>query len=171
MDQKSAAVIHTEAVPFTSLGTAHLQFAATPEVMGDEHMSVLRGTLQPGVFVPLHSHADVESFYALEGEIALYRDDGTAAGWFTAKPGDLVVLRDSVKHAWWNKGSSPAVMMLFTTGKLCRWLEQLATPIEPGQPPQPPTPEYMEKFVKLAAENQYWFGTPQENAAIGLPGL
>jgi quercetin dioxygenase-like cupin family protein len=50
-----------------------LEILASPEEVGDS-ICLIRGTVPPGVAVPLHSHLDLEIVYVLEGAM-----DTTAA--------------------------------------------------------------------------------------------
>ena len=45
-----------------------LQFLSTPEQINDQ-ISVMRVTNPSGVVIPLHSHADPEIFYVLNGSL------------------------------------------------------------------------------------------------------
>jgi len=49
---------------------------------------LIRGTMPPGVVVPLHKHAEVELLYVLEGSLEFFiAKEGTQ--WATAGMGDL----------------------------------------------------------------------------------
>src|SRR3979411_2685523 len=45
-----------------------LQFLASPEEVGDA-ICLIRGTMPPGVVVPLHKHAEVELLYFLRARL------------------------------------------------------------------------------------------------------
>ena len=47
---------------------ALFEFLASPNETGSD-ICLIRGTIPPGVAVPLHSHSDVELFYVLEGSL------------------------------------------------------------------------------------------------------
>lgn len=161
-------VIHSSEVPIEDAGGARLRFLAHSEVTGDEHMGVLSGSVWPGLIVPLHSHEDVELFYIQSGVLEHFQE---AVGWVTVRQGDLVIVRGSVKHAWRNSTENLAEVLVFTWGRLCKWLEGLTRPFDPSQPPAPPTPEYLQRLVASTINYGYWTATPEENAAIGLTGL
>jgi quercetin dioxygenase-like cupin family protein len=57
----------TEEQTFIVLGVL-LQFLSTPEQINDQ-ISVMRGTVPSGVVIPLHSYADPEIFYVLNGSL------------------------------------------------------------------------------------------------------
>ena len=168
MEERVQNIIPTKNVAVSELGGAQLRFLAPSEVIGDAGMSVLEGTLPPGVVVPLHSHPEAESFYMLEGTLDVYQDDGGSSGWSQAKQGDLVIIRSSVKHAWRNPSTTPSITLVFTGGQVCGFLQEIAQPWKPGQSPQLPSPEYLEHLLRASREYNYWLGTPEENAAIGL---
>src|SRR4051794_13643023 len=58
-----------------------LQFLSTPEQINDE-ISVMHGTMPTGVVVPLHSYADPDIFYVLDGSLEVFQ----AGGWQTSMP-------------------------------------------------------------------------------------
>jgi hypothetical protein len=45
-----------------------IQFLMAPAEAGDIYC-IMRGVIAPGVFVPLHSHADFETFVVVSGEL------------------------------------------------------------------------------------------------------
>ena len=49
---------------------------------------VLKGTIPPGVFVPLHSHPDAEDFLVISGEIDGLKQDSEDHTWIRAQAGD-----------------------------------------------------------------------------------
>ena len=72
----------------------------------EEPYCVMKGTLPPGVSVPLHSHADAESFYVLSGEAqALVQAEGGLERQ-TLKRGDFIHIAGGTKHAWQTIGES-----------------------------------------------------------------
>jgi quercetin dioxygenase-like cupin family protein len=58
------------------------------------------------VMVPLHSHADRETFYILSGEMQGY--DGDAGAWRTLRAGDVFDVTDGLRHAWHNASDAEA---------------------------------------------------------------
>ena len=60
----------------------------------------MKGTLPPGVSMPLHSHADAESFYVLSGEAqALVQAEGGLERQ-TLRQGDFIHIAGGTKHTW-----------------------------------------------------------------------
>ena len=45
-----------------------IEFLTSPQDTQSD-FCVIRGTLPPGVFVPLHSHPDIEEFLVISGQI------------------------------------------------------------------------------------------------------
>jgi len=144
-----------------------IQFLATPGQLSDQ-ISVMRGAIPPGVMIPLHSHADPEIFYVLEGSLEVFRSDGSSAEWLTAKADDVVSIPGNVKHALRNTSSAPMISVTITKVELFEFFRELAKPFDPNQRPGPPTPEEMRNLFALAVKYGYWMATPEENAAIGI---
>jgi quercetin dioxygenase-like cupin family protein len=68
-----------------------LEFLTSPE---DEHndFCVLKGTIPPDVYVPLHSHSDTEDFLVISGAVDYLRRGTQEEGykWIEAKAGDYI---------------------------------------------------------------------------------
>jgi quercetin dioxygenase-like cupin family protein len=111
---------------------------------------VMRGTIPAGGVVPLHSHADPETFVMLEGEMEGYSEDG----WLSIGAGDSHHIPGHVRHAWRNPADVPAVSCLVSTATIGLFFREVAA-----------SPE---EFLAISDRNGYWNATPEENAAIGL---
>jgi quercetin dioxygenase-like cupin family protein len=126
---------------------------------GDGDYCVMLCTLPPGVVVPMHSHADRETFYVLSGTPDLFLGDR----WETLSPGDLIDAQNGIRHAWRNSSRADVSMLCTTTMRLARFLRDVsvddgtADPLASGQ-----------RFLRLVEQHGYWLASPQENAAIGL---
>ena len=145
------SVVHAAEQPTYAVVGTLLQFVSTPERNGG-NLSVMRGGIPPRTIIPLHSHASPEVFYVLEGVMEVFQQDGDASGWQTATIGDVVT-----------------ISILVGDGQLERFFNELAVPLGPGEAPPVPTPEAMQKFFEVAARYEYWIGSPQDNASIGIP--
>lgn len=143
------------------------EILASPEEVGDG-ICLIRGTLPPGVAVPLHSHPDFEVFYVLEGSVEVFQSTAGASRWRTIGVGAVVTVPGNVKHALRNASSLPAIMVVVTTSKLYEFFGEVSTPFDPKRRPAPPTPEEMRAFFGTVAKYGYWVASPDENAAIGL---
>lgn len=146
---------------------ALVEFLASPDETGAD-VCLIRGTLPPGVAVPLHSHPDVELFYVLEGSVQCFRSGDGTPRWTTVGPGDAVTIPGNIRHAWRNSAPFPATMVLVTTSKMYRFLHEVTKRVDPDQPPIPPTPDQIQELFLTAARYGYWMGSPEENGAIGL---
>src|ERR1700729_2462571 len=83
-----------------------LQFLSTPEQINDQ-ISVMRGTVPSGVVVPLHSHADPEIFYVLNGSLEVFQAEGPSARRQTVNAAEVVFVPGNVRHAVRNTSPSP----------------------------------------------------------------
>jgi quercetin dioxygenase-like cupin family protein len=66
-----------------------VEFLTSPQDTQSD-FCVMRGTVPPGVFVPLHSHPDIEDFLVISGEIEGLRQDSEDHTWVRAKAGDYI---------------------------------------------------------------------------------
>jgi quercetin dioxygenase-like cupin family protein len=159
----------TDSPVFNALGVL-LEFLATPDEVKDV-FCLIRGTIPPGVVVPLHSHPDPELFCILEGTLDVYQSTDASRGWTSAGAGDVAIIRGNVKHALHNRSSLPVTSLTVTKSELYEFFRQVAIPYDPNQPPAPPTVEVMQKLFDIAAEHGYWLASREENAAVGLATL
>jgi quercetin dioxygenase-like cupin family protein len=143
-----------------------LQFLIAPEQSSGK-ISLYRGTLPPGVVIPVHSHPEPEVFYVLEGNLEVYQESGAQQGWSIARAGNVVAIPADVKHALRNTSSSPATTVLVTQDRLYAFFREIAKPVD-GQPGTPPSPEELQQLFIVAAKYGYWMGSPEENGAIGI---
>jgi quercetin dioxygenase-like cupin family protein len=127
----------------------------------DDDYCVSIATTPPGVVVPLHSHADRETFYILSGEMQGY--DGDAGAWRTLRAGEVFDVTDGLRHAWRNASDAEASMLFVTTNRMARFLRE-ASELKIGGTPE----DEARAFSDLVARYGYWCAGPQENAAIGL---
>jgi quercetin dioxygenase-like cupin family protein len=140
----------------------------TPPEETDAVYCVIKGTIPPGVSVPLHSHSDVESFFQLFGTVQVLAERGDNFEWLNIKPGDFVQIPSGAKHAFRNSSSDPVVQLITTTPKLGRFFKEVGRTIAPGTPPRPATPYELQHFTRVAAKYHYWMGNPAENASVGI---
>jgi quercetin dioxygenase-like cupin family protein len=126
---------------------------------GDEEYCVIRCTLPAGAVVPMHSHADRETFYVLSGTVDALRGDQ----WQQLEPGDVFDVRYGTRHAWRNSSQAPASMICVTTTRLARFLREVSVPVDGAFPEEP-----ARRFLRLVRDHGYWLANQQENAAVGL---
>ena len=93
---------------------------------------------------PYHTHhREDESFYVLEGKVALVFD----GKWMEAGPGTFVYGPRYIAHGFKVIGERPARMLVICTpAGFERFISDQATPI--GQPPQPPDTQRMMVLAK-----------------------
>lgn len=123
----------------------------------DADYCVMRCVMPAGAVVPMHSHADRETFYVLSGTIEGLREDH----WEELGPGDVFDVRDGAKHAWRNSSQVAAMMICVTTTRMARFLQDISAADASLE-------DQALRFLKLVQANGYWLASPEENAAIGL---
>ena len=165
-ETKTGTSSRAEEQTFIVLGVL-LQFLSTPEQINDQ-ISVMCGTLPSGVVIPLHSHADPEIFYVLDGSLEVFQAEGPSEGWQTINAGNVVSIPGNVRHAVRNTSPSPMTSIIVTKQELYSFFRELARPFDPNRPPAPPTPEEMQQLFRVAEKYEYWLASPDENAAIGI---
>jgi quercetin dioxygenase-like cupin family protein len=124
-----------------------------------EDYCVMRCTLPAGAVVPMHSHADRETFYVLSGNPDALRGDR----WQQLEPGDVFDVRDGAKHGWRNASQVAASMICVTTTTMARFLQEISISAA-GCSPE----EHAQRFRNLVQANGYWLASAEENAAVGL---
>lgn len=143
-----------------------IQFVTEPV---DGAPCVMRGTIPPGVFVPLHSHADPETFLPISGELRGLTFRGETFEWIEIAPGAVFHVPGGAKHAFRNDGQDDAVMTIVSTAKIGRFFRELGVPAAPGGPPAgPPASSRIQRFLEASDRYGYWNATPEENARVGI---
>jgi anti-sigma factor ChrR (cupin superfamily) len=64
-----------------------VQFITPPAEVG-ERFCLMRGAIQAGAAVPLHSHASYETFTVISGEFEAFPADDDQPGWRPVRAGD-----------------------------------------------------------------------------------
>jgi|RhiMetdeSRZDD1v2_1073273.scaffolds.fasta_scaffold16810_4 quercetin dioxygenase-like cupin family protein len=133
---------------------------------------VMLGTIPPGVFVPLHSHADPETFLVLSGEAEALVWSAEGPTWVPVRTGDFFHVPGGAPHAFRNPSRAPVAMVLVSTSRLGRFFQETGAPAAPGAAPAwPPAADRVAHFIATAERYGYWNAMPDENAAVGLPAL
>jgi Cupin domain. len=148
-------------------GGPTLQFLVPPQAT-DDAPCVLKGTIPPGVSVPVHSHPGIEAFYVLSGHVEVLSESGGKAHWIAAGPGDFVEVPGSAKHGFRNRSQQTVVQLITTTSKLGRFFQEIGRPATPGESVTPASPDDLQLFLKTAERYGYWLAAPEENAAVGI---
>jgi Cupin domain len=128
----------------------------------------LKGTIPPGISVPLHSHPDEESFFLLSGEVHALEQRKNGFERIKMNAGDFRHVPPGIKHAWKNESNASAVAIIVTTPRLGRFFLEVGNPVAAGAFPKPPSPADVQHFAEAAARYRHWLGTPEENAAVGI---
>jgi Cupin domain len=163
-----AQLVEPEKVETLDVLGPTIQLLTKPEE-ADLWPCVMRGTIPPGVVIPLHSHADPETFVALSGEFEGLSQAAEDIAWVRITPGDIFHVPGGAKHAFRNPAAAPAVMDIVSTSKIGRFFQEVGTPVRPGaRPSGPPSSEAIRHFIETAERYGYWNATPEENARIGL---
>jgi quercetin dioxygenase-like cupin family protein len=148
-----------------SVGTfgSRIEFL-TPLSDADDEYCLIRGAIAPGGVVPIHSHAERETFYVIEGEIEALLDDS----WSTLKPNDMFDVPGGRKHGWRNVSGAPATLVVVVPMRLARFLHEAGLSSPQTVKPGAPGPAEMQRFLDLVHEYGYWVGSPEDNADVGI---
>src|SRR5687768_4585812 len=170
MQSTSAQMAHM--VNPTNLETVHvlgpmLRYVTEPS--DDEGPCLMIGTVPTGVVVPLHSHADPETFIPISGEVEglSYRSNQDFE-WLRVRPGNVFHVPSGAKHGFRNAGTEPAVMYIVSTGRIGRFFREVGDRISPSVQPAAVSAAAIQRFLAIAARYGYWNATPEENAHVGI---
>jgi quercetin dioxygenase-like cupin family protein len=144
-----------------------LQFLVLPD-SSDDAPCVLKGSIPPGVSVPIHSHDGVEAFFVLSGEIEVLSEKGGDFHWIKAGPGDFIEVPSGAKHGFRNSSDQPVVQLITTTSKLGRFFQEVGRSINQAADLSAPLPAEIQNFLRTAERYGYWIGTPEENSSVGI---
>jgi quercetin dioxygenase-like cupin family protein len=107
-------VIHSSNEPLFDVFGPLFQFLFTP-AQSSEAFALIRGIVPPGMAVFLHSHADPEVLFVLEGELNVLQYEGDSSHWVTTRPGEVVCIPGDVRHSLRNTSPTTATLLLTTT--------------------------------------------------------
>jgi quercetin dioxygenase-like cupin family protein len=129
----------------------------------ESDFSVLQALLPAGTSVPLHSHADREFIVVVEGSLSIW----VGGFWRNVQAGGSVDIRPDERHSLLNNSGSEVAVILVTTPVMRKFMESVGIPAVNSK--GPPTSARIEQFVEQARAHGYWLGSPEEQAALGLP--
>jgi quercetin dioxygenase-like cupin family protein len=129
----------------------------------DDDFCLFRGTVPAGGVVPIHSHAERETFYVLEGEIQGLWEDR----WITLVPGDVFDVPGGLKHAWRNVSGAPVSLVCVTPMRLGRFFRDAGRPVATVRPGAP-EPAESRRLLDVSRAYGYWVGGLADNAAVGI---
>jgi quercetin dioxygenase-like cupin family protein len=136
-----------------------VEFLTSPQEAQSD-FCVLKGTIPPGVSVPLHSHADTD------GEIEGLRQDSEGYKWIGAKTGDYIHVPSNARHAWRNVSNKPTLVYIITTKNMGHFFQETGR-LETNTS-QPVTSEDLAHFAEISTRYGYWNASSEENASVGI---
>lgn len=142
-----------------------LEFLTSPEDERND-FRLLKGTIPPDIYVPLHSHPDTEDFLVISGAVESLKQGTQDYEWIGAKAGDYIHVPAGAQHAWRNVSNEPVVSLIITSKRLGQFFQETGRPVT-GEP-QPVTHQDLARFAAVSARYGYWNATPEENAAVGI---
>ena len=133
----------------------------------EDGFCVMKGTIPPGLCIPLHSHEDEERIYVLSGEAQLFVEaEGKMASQMLRR-GDFVQIPNGAKHAWRNPSHETLEALITVTANLGRALREMGRPVT-DLGGRFPTQEDVRRFVEISARYGYWLGSTEDNAQLGI---
>jgi quercetin dioxygenase-like cupin family protein len=141
-----------------------VEFLTSPQEAQSD-FCVLKGTIPPGVSVPLHSHADTEDFFVISGEIEGLRQTSEGYKWIGAKTGDYIHVPSNARHAWRNVSNKPTLVYIITTKNMGHFFEETGR-LETNTS-QSITSEDLARFAEISTRYGYWNASSEENASVG----
>ena len=126
----------TDTQEFVDVFGPTVEFLTPPE---EGAYCVLKGTIPPGMSVPLHSHPEPESFFVVSGKGKVLTERDGRLKWVDVKPGDFIHIPGGAKHAHRNTSSEPLVELATTNTTLGQFFLEVGRPSRPGHPLPPPS--------------------------------
>jgi quercetin dioxygenase-like cupin family protein len=166
VESSTRLIIESDCETLDVLGPS-VQFLVAPQA-NDETPCVIKGTIPPGVSVPIHRHQGIESFYVLSGNVEVLSEKEGKSHWIAAGPGDFIEVPSGAKHGFRNRSQHPVVQLITTTSKLGRFFQEIGRPIPQGPNGNPSAPDRLQHLVGTSERYGYWLASPEENAAAGI---
>jgi len=166
----SARLIHPERLDTIDVLGPTIQFVTNPDEE-EGGPCIMRGTVPPGVVIPLHRHADPETFIPLSGHLRGVMFHGDAFEWIDVRPGVIFHVPGDATHGFRNDGTEPAVVIIASTTTIGRFFREVGRPVGSGSPAAaavPPSSEWVQRFLAISARYGYWNASPAENARVGI---
>jgi quercetin dioxygenase-like cupin family protein len=163
---RAARLVDPRQIEVLDLLGPTIAFLTEPE---DGEPCVMRGTIPPRGTVPLHSHADPETFLTLAGEVEGLVMSPDGHRWVPIRPGEVFHVPGHAPHAWRNPCDVPVVMHIVSTAKIGRFFRGVGTPVTATDDTQKLSPEgVLRRFLEVSERYGYWNATPEESARLGL---
>lgn len=132
--------------------------------------TLLRGTLPPGVVVPMHAHNEPETFVVVSGELEglIYPSEGEPK-WTALQSGQVFHVPPNARHALRNSRTEPNVAIIISTVGMAEFFAEIGEPVASTHDPvEPPTRQRLQRMAELALERGDWNATLEENSAVGI---
>jgi quercetin dioxygenase-like cupin family protein len=164
-NESAAHLIDPRDVEILGVMGPTIQFMVPPEAAAP---CIMRGTIPPGVSVPLHSHPEPETFISISGHVEGLVEAPEGLKWVPVEPGAIFHVPSGAKHAWRNR-SDEAV-------GLDRCHQRVAWAIFPGSRHADncrsatswPSVGTIRHFLETAERYGHWLATSDENARLGI---
>lgn len=141
----------------------------TQPVEDDRAPCTMRGTIPPGIAVPIHSHADPETYLTVSGTVEALTETPEGMVWRKLSRGDIFHVPGNAKHAFRNRSHDPSIMFIVSTEKIGRFLRSIGRRVDRADlSSAPPTADAITDFLAMAEPFGYWNATPEENARAGV---
>lgn len=118
--------INSSSEPLFNIMGAVVQFLLDPTDASGA-FGLMRGIVPP-VVVPLHSHADPEVMYVLNGSLEFLQYSEHSRHWRMAQSDEIICIPGEVKHALRNSSSKPATVLLATTPNIYEFFPRARKP-------------------------------------------
>ena len=129
----------------------------------DNDYCLIAADFPTGIVVPVHSHAERETFYLLQGEMQGLWENR----WTTLSAGAVFDVPGDVKHALRNVSGASASLLLVTPMRHARFLRDIGRPAALAGGGAP-TPADLQRLVEASRAYGYWRGSPADNSAVGI---
>ena len=129
---------------------------------GDSDAVLLRVSMPPNLVVPLHTHADPESFLVLGGAMAIWLD----GRWRELREGENLLVPGDAPHALRTSGDVPVDVLVMTYGRLLRFFREAGRTVMGDAPPASPTPTDIGRVIEAAQRFGYWLAPPEEHMRV-----
>jgi hypothetical protein len=166
--QRNAHLVETGNLEVLDVLGPTIQLLTPPEP-DDRSPCIMRGMIPPGIVIPLHSHADPETFLMRFGEIEGLVESPNGFIWVRIRPNDIFHVPGKAKHAFRNRSQERAELVIVSTSKMARFFQEIGTSLTKNAAPSgPPSQDTIRHFLETTARYGYWNASPEENAQLGL---
>jgi quercetin dioxygenase-like cupin family protein len=138
----------TRREPLWFLGTLVVMLIDGSDTGG--RFSLFEQHVRRGTAPPLHAHAEDETFYVLEGELAYWMHDREQ----TARAGDAFTALSGTPHSWLARSETARLLVVSTPAGIENFVRDGSTPADAPVIPPPDAPRpTLEQLDALAAKH------------------